>query len=74
MCTLQKSPPLRKGKYAQPKGKAEVPNDLGPPQSSDPGMVIAFDSKVPVTPATFYLYSPVWIPAPIAREHDGSSA
>ena len=50
MCTLQKSPPLRKGKYANPRGKAEAPSDLGPLRSSDPGMVIAFDSKVPVTP------------------------
>jgi len=43
---MQKSPPLRKGKYANPKGKAEGLSDGPPSRSSDPGMVIAFDSKV----------------------------
>ncbi|CAK0754615.1 hypothetical protein CVIRNUC_002311 [Coccomyxa viridis] len=41
----KKSPPLRKGKYANPKGKAEPSGDSGPVRPTDPGMVIAFDSK-----------------------------
>ena len=44
---MQKSPPLRKGKFANPKGKPEPSGDLGPVRPADPGMVIAFDSKVP---------------------------
>ena len=43
---VQKSPPLRKGKYANPRGKGEAPGDAAPPRSSDPGMVTAFDNKV----------------------------
>lgn len=46
---VQKSPPLRKGKHAMPRSKGEGPGDAGPPGSSDPGMVIAFDSKVGVS-------------------------
>ncbi|CAL5227469.1 g10446 [Coccomyxa viridis] len=41
----KKSPPLRKGKFANPRGQGEAPGSGTPPRLSDPGMVIAFDSK-----------------------------